>query len=180
MKTYTAVVLIVIALILGHISGYLIGNTVIKGNMHKVPDGPIIDNDNDMENSASNTSGMRVEENAIVISGQKPGNTAVISQVFLAAPGYVVIHTSGTDGNPGPIIGSSMLLEAGASDDVKVKLNRNTKNGETYFGMLHAEKNGNAIFNSTTDTPVQSRIGGPIMMMFDISSMAEESGAVSI
>ncbi len=127
----------------------------------------------------SASAGLRVEDNAIVVNDQKPGNVVSVSQVYLSVPGYVVIHEM-TNGKVGAVIGSSSLLQAGTQNNVPVKLIRSVKNGEEFAAMLHAEKDGNSSFDVTTDTPIQSKLGGPIMMMFSISSTANEGGSVSI
>jgi len=118
-------------------------------------------------------SGMRVEDNAVVVDDQRPGSAVTVAEVYLAAPGYVVIHEAS-----GAILGSSTLLPAGRSNDVQVTLNRPTKENETLNAMLHFEKNADRTFQASTDTPVESRLGGPIMGTFMITSSAPEGGRV--
>jgi hypothetical protein len=101
---------------------------------------------------------------------QKPGRSVTGSIVYLAAPGYLVIHED-NNGEPGAILGSSALLPAGESTGIQVALSRESKDGETLHAMLHFEKGGNATF-ATEDTPVPSRLGGPISGWFEISSEA--------
>lgn len=124
----------------------------------------------------TNTStGMRVEENAVVAQDQKPGSAVVVSQVYLAAPGYVVIHEVS-----GKILGSSALLQAGQNNNVTVQLYRATKDGEMLHAMLHNELGHNTAFDEKVDMPVKSKSGSPIMGMFTISAQASDSPAVSI
>ena len=134
---------------------------------------------NPISNDTNTNAGMRVEENAVVATEQRPGETVKIAQVFLAAPGYVVIHEDLND-DAGAIIGSSALLEAGENNDVTITLSRASKDGVTLWAMLHSEKNGNAVFDATVDTPVVSRGGGPIMWWFMISESADESASITI
>ena len=126
----------------------------------------------------SNTSMMRAEENMVVVMEQKPG-TAVIGSVVLKEPGYLVIHAD-QNGAPGAILGSSALLKAGESSDVKVVLSRASKHGEKLHAMLHNEKGGNTTFSAAEDTAVQSSLGGPISGWFDISQDASADIPVSI
>jgi hypothetical protein len=126
----------------------------------------------------SNTSMMRVEENMVVVMEQKPGTT-VIGTVVLKEPGYLVIHAD-QNGTPGAILGSSALLQAGENTNVKVTLTRASKDGEKLHAMLHNEKNGNATFNASEDTAVQSSLGGPISGWFDISENASADIPISI
>ena len=130
------------------------------------------------ENIDTNTvSGMRVEENAVVTPQQRPGGIVTVAQVYLAAPGYVVIHEDESSA-PGAILGSSALLQAGENTNVAVTLSRASRDGEKLWAMLHSEKEGNTTFSAQTDTPIESRLGGPISGWFEIS--AEASGSVEI
>jgi len=132
-------------------------------------------NDMDMDSQDTGSSAMRAEENMVVVMEQKPGNTIIASQIYLAQPGYLVIHDT-----EGAILGASSLLPAGESNNVRVTLNVTTKDGEMYHAMLHNELNGNTQFNEAADVPVESRMGGPIMGMFMISADAPENTPVSI
>lgn len=123
------------------------------------------------------SSAMRVEENMVVVSEQRPGYT-VIGTVHLAAEGYFVIHAD-TNGESGVILGASTLLTAGKNTNVKVKLSRASRDGETLHAMLYFEKDGNTAF-SAADTPVPSSLGGPIEGLFQISKDAPSETPVSI
>lgn len=121
--------------------------------------------------NGDNTSMMRAEENAVVVMEQRPGSSIVASSVFLASPGFVVIHEDGS-GAPGAILGASALVQAGESTNVNVVLSRASRDGERLHAMLHNDVDGNGSFSASTDTPVQSKLGGPINGWFDISSDA--------
>ncbi len=124
------------------------------------------------------TTGMRAEENMVVVTEQRPGTTIHVSTVYLAEPGYVVIHED-KNGTPGEVIGSSALLKAGENTGISVTVSRSTKDGDKLHAMLHSDTDGSGTFN-TTDQPVQSRMGGPISGWFEISSSAGENVPVSI
>lgn len=132
-------------------------------------------NDMDMGSQDTSSSAMRAEENMVAVMDQKPGNTVTASQIYLAKPGYLVIHDT-----EGAVLGASSLLPAGESNNVRVTINTTTKDGEMYHAMLHSELNGNTRFDEAADTPVQSRLGGDIMGMFMISAEASENPPVSI
>lgn len=121
------------------------------------------------------TMGMRAEENMVVAMEQRPGASVLISQVYLAAPGYVVIHEEG-----GAILGSSALLSVGQNDNVQVTLNRTSKDGETLTAMLHVESDGNSSFSAAADVPVQSRLGGPLEGMFLITNDASDQPPITL
>lgn len=142
----------------------------------EVPEEPAVSEHEDVNTT---TSGMRAEENAVVTPEQRPGNTVTVAQVYLAAPGYVVIHED-INGQPGTILGSSSLLQAGESGAVVVTLSRPSRDGERLHAMLHAEMNDNSTFDAPSDTPVQSRLGGPLMGWFEISSEADENVQVTL
>ncbi len=122
--------------------------------------------------------GMRAEENMVVVMEQKPGNSVHVSTVYLAEPGYVVIHAD-NDGAPGAVIGSSSLLKAGENTGITVTITQTTKDGDKLHAMLHSDTDSNGTF-SGADQPVPSRLGGPISGWFEISSSAEENMPVSI
>lgn len=122
--------------------------------------------------SSETSLGMFAEENAIVVTDQKPGPTIAVADALLKAPGFVVIHED-NGGAPGAIIGSSALLEASENLNVIITLTRAAKDGETLHAMLHADVNGNGAFEAATDTPVESELGGPIHGSFGVSVDAE-------
>lgn len=122
------------------------------------------------------TSDMRVAGSAVLATDQRPGNSVTIAQVYLEAPGYVVIHEA-----DGTILGSSALLQAGQSDKVVVTLSRASKENETLTAELHSEINGDTTFQEATDKPVQGQlVSGPIMGTFTISSSAAEDIEVTL
>lgn len=144
--------------------------------------GAVDDQGDAFEDEAMNTSdssAMRAEENMVVVSEQRPGRTVTGSIISLAAPGYLVIHED-NNGAPGAVLGSSALLQAGESTEVKVTLSRASRDGETLHAMLHFEKGGNTTFAAAEDTPVPSSLGGPISGWFEISSEASMDLPVSI
>ena len=131
--------------------------------------------------TTSDTSGFRVEENAIVITEQPVGaETAVASIVYLAIPGFVVIHEE-DGGTAGTIIGASALLEVGENLNVQVPLMRPLRDGEELYAMLHVDTDADGTFNAAVDVPVQSALGGgPIMGMFEVASTTATSAPVTI
>ncbi|MDO8552836.1 MAG: hypothetical protein Q7S01_04945 [bacterium] len=124
------------------------------------------------------TSGMRVEDNAIVVTDQRPGGSITVSSVFLAKPGFVAIYED-NDGTPGVIIGTSALLPVGESDSVNITLSRASKDGEILRAMLHSDSDGDGSFTNA-DLPVQSILGGPIEAWFEVAAGAGENIPVSI
>ena len=124
-------------------------------------------------------SGMRAEENAVVVMEQQPGTSVTASLVYLASSGFLVIHGD-VNGEPGAILGVSSLLQAGESSQIVVALSRTTQDGERLHAMLHTDADAGGTFDASTDTPVQSRLGGPIEGGFEVSSEASGDVPVSI
>ncbi len=125
------------------------------------------------------SSGMRAEENMIVIQEQRPGNTVTASQVHFAEPGFIVIHED-VDGAPGTIIGSSSLLPAGESSQIKITLTKSVADGAKLHAMLHSDTDNSGTFSASSDREVQSRLGGAIDGWFDVSSNASENPPLTI
>ena len=138
---------------------------------------PVPENTN--ENSDTTSAGMLAEENAVVVSEQKPSSTVTGSVVYLAAPGFLVIHED-ADGAPGAILGASAVLQAGENTEVPVTLSRASRDGERLYAMLHSDVDGNGTFDAAVDLPVQSALGGPIHGWFEVSSSASTNVPVSI
>ena len=131
-----------------------------------------------VEASSGDSSGLRVGENGLYVSDQKPGEEINANLVFMNGDGFVVIHES-DNGNPGAIIGSSAILSSGDSNNVVIELSRMTTDNENLIAMLHKD-NGDKEFNPSEDSPVVSEQGNIIQMSFQISSNAEDSGAISL
>lgn len=119
----------------------------------------------------SQTSAMRIGENALVALEQKPGMTVVVSLVALGETGWVVIHDS-DDGLPGRILGARRL-QAGEHSLVTVELLRGTEEGHSYIAMLHSD-DGDGEFNNKTDLPIMGFDDSPIMMEFSASNTAQD------
>lgn len=132
-----------------------------------------------VQNEGAPVSGMRVEENAVLATEQKPDADIRVAEVYLAAPGYVVIHED-RSGEPGAILGASALLGSGQTVDVVVRISRAARDGERLHAMLHAESNGNTAFDAEFDRPVESRLGGPLGGWFDVSADANEEVQVTL
>lgn len=122
-----------------------------------------------MQTPGTGSSSMLAEENAVMVSDQRPGTT-VTGTVVLASPGYLVIHEDNA-GQPGAALGASALLQAGQNSGLKVTLSRAMKEGETLHAMLHTD-DGDRVFSAALDTLVQSRLGGPIHGTFEVSANA--------
>lgn len=136
-------------------------------------------NGTEVENREPTPKAMLAEKNAVVVNDQKPGTSIVGSIVYLENSGFLVIHED-MNGAPGRILGASALLPSGENENIRVTLAKQVKDGETLHAMLHADSDGDGKFQASTDTPVQSMIGGPIHGTFRISTQAQENIPVSL
>lgn len=168
MTTKTIGILLIAAILLIGAGYYIFPTTTSKPQENSLKE--------DIQNSE--TSAMRVEENAVVAPEQRPGNSVLVSLAALSSVGFVVIHED-KDGKPGTILGASSVLQAGENSEVRINLSRASKDGEKLHAMLHSDTNGDGVFTET-DQPVQSKLGGPIEGWFQISSEAGEYTPVAI
>lgn len=171
-------ILIIVGLLVVVVGIYLVTNKSDQFNNQGVNQPNIFEEENTNKPTDS-VSGMRVEGSAVIVSEQRPGNTIKVAQVYLATPGYVVIHAD-TNGKEGAVLGSSALLPVGENNNVMVTLNRATIDGEKLWSMLHEETEGNTTFNIAVDTPLESSLGGPISGWFEINANADENVEVMI
>ena len=167
------IIVLVAVVVLGGIY-FVATNKPVEPINNKVVNSTVTVEEENADLSTNTVNGMRVEENAVVATEQRPARTVKVAQVYLAAPGYVVIHED-TDEEVGAILGSSDLLKAGENNNVVVTLNRSTKDGEKLWSMLHSEANSNTTFDLSVDTPVESNLGGPVSGWFEINATAEEN-----
>ncbi len=162
MNTKILIAVAAVVIVAGGAYYFLTPKTSAPSGMNMTPE--------EMTGMNSNSSGMLAEDNAVMVSDQRPGTT-VSGTAVLAAPGYLVIHADSA-GAPGAVLGSSALLRAGENAGVNITLSRATKDGETLHAMLHSDTDGNGAFNASKDMPVQSTLGGPIHGTFQVSSSA--------
>ena len=179
-----SIFIFIVGVVLGGLYLYVESQKVDFTNNDIVTDTEVVTDDSGNEGETDfvptdATSGMRVGENAVVSLEQRPGKNVKIAQVYLAAPGYVVIYDD-TDGEANTVIGSSALLPAGESKNVTVPVSRATIDGETIWSMLHAETNGNTTFNADVDVKVQDGLGESISGWFEIKADARENTSITL
>ncbi len=91
-----------------------------------------------------------------------------IERVENAADGFIVIHEDA--GGIGGVIGVGALLEAGVHEDVEVELDRLAVNGETLYGMLHRDGDGDGSYGGPdVDPPVVDSGGVVIAPPFSVA-----------
>ena len=157
-KTHYIILAILIIII-------VIGVVVFKSNTDYSP--PTQDQNDNTRNPIS--SGMRVEDNAIYVSDQNQGDTLFVNTVVLKEPGFVVIHKD-SNGNSGEIIGAGSYLSSGEYTNINIQLTTSVRDGQKLYAMIHKD-DGDQRY-SAADLPVQSKIGGPVMMIFTVSKDA--------
>ncbi|GEM_PF-3044347 len=103
-------------------------------------------------------------KNLINIKDQKSDKEVkevLVDRVVISKQGFLVVHAD-VGGRPGKVLGNSVLLNAGETREVSVRL---TAQPGMYWAMLHAD-NGNGKFSATNDLPVMDDKGKPVMLRF--------------
>lgn len=130
------------------------------------------------DNNKTTSTPMMIGKNAIYVSEQLPSKNVTVSLASLEKPGFIVIHES-KNGKPAGIVGKSKLLPAGENKNILIDLSRISKDGETFFAMLHLD-DGNAVFEAVKDIPATGAKGDPIMMEFTIKNDASAPGEIKL
>lgn len=95
-----------------------------------------------------------VELTGSAIAAVAFGDDEVVVTATLIEPGFITIHQS-IGGAPGPIIGASEYIVAGADIGVTLNLSERMEPGVTYIALLHTD-NGDERFIVSEDMPVTS------------------------
>lgn len=79
----------------------------------------------------------------MVMAADQDVSNGVVSaeKVVAGANGWMVVHRTGEDMKPGPVVGYAPL-RAGETSDVAVILQEEVKSGEMLMLMVHAEEGG--------------------------------------
>ncbi len=99
---------------------------------------------------AGATNGPAMQPASITFDAQiSDGTTITVANVELPAAGFIAVHSDG-GGSPGPVIGVSDLLPAGASSDVSIMLAEPLTADSTVFPMVHIDTNTNGVYEFGT------------------------------
>jgi hypothetical protein len=108
-----------------------------------------------------------LDDNAVIIANQEPGDTVLVNIVVITQPGYVVIHED-DGGAPGTIIGVSDLVTEYAQN-IEIDLDRSSVDGEVLYAMLHFDDDNDGEFTfPENDLPVKNDQGNIVMTPFFI------------
>jgi hypothetical protein len=102
--------------------------------------------------------------NLINISDQEAGSSVVVDLVVFEKPGFIAVHED-NNGQPGKIVGTSFLVDAGTKQDVVIRAP--VAAGKTYYAMLHLD-DGDKKFDATKDAAAKDSLGNQIMMKFSV------------
>lgn len=96
--------------------------------------------------SESDSAGPAMSPSSLTLADQSgDGNTATVEGVDLPSAGFIAIHSDG-GGSPGPVIGVSELLPAGASSGVVVTLDQPLSETGVVFPMVHIDTDANGVY----------------------------------
>ncbi len=111
------------------------------------------------------TSMMAPTDSSFLIPTQQPGMVVLVEFAALNYPGFIVIQES-LNGQPGGILGVSIFLKEGLTEQVQIMLQRPMGLDETFFATAYLD-NGDERFNPETDTPLYDSSGTlPLQQMF--------------
>ncbi len=120
-------------------------------------DAPAINADGDVAVVAAEIEYLPTSPATISGEAQSSGGSTVVASVELPTAGFIVIHAD-LDGAPGPVIGNSELLPAGASTDVVIQLDTPLGESATVWPMAHVDANANGEYEFS---PPDVVIDGP-------------------
>ena len=110
-------------------------------------------------------SSMESQESTLFIPTQPVGNTVFVEYVSLSQSGFVVIETS-EDGQPGKVVGVSILLAPGYTSLLQIPLFTPMGIDQTFFATVYLD-NGDGRFTPGVDTPHYDSSGTlPLQQMF--------------
>jgi len=108
---------------------------------------------------------MMAPEDSISISTQPPGNIAFVDYVSLTSPGFIVIKSS-LNGEPGEVLGVSIYLKEGMTEQIQIVLQKPMGIDQTFFAMVYQD-DGDARFDLGNDTLLFDASGTmPLQQMF--------------
>lgn len=110
-----------------------------------------------IKNNDQSPADAAVSKNALTLDKQTPGSVVSVSSAVLEKKGFVVIHEK--DGELfGKIIGSSVLLESGESNNISITLREPLQTGKSYLAVIDVD-NGDGRYMPGIDHPVPSKDG---------------------
>lgn len=107
--------------------------------------------------------------NYVLVSDFAEGKTVNVSSVLLDKPGYVVIHED-DGGTPGDVIGKSLLIPSGETQNIAIELDRNGVKGEMLYAMIHIDDGDGQYQFPGSDIPLQDESGYIGMMIFTVGA----------
>jgi len=126
--------------------------------------------------NASPTTPAEGKSGMVGVDDQLAGATVSVKLVSFQKPGFATIHEE-NKGQPGPVIGVSVLLPVGASTNVVVPVSPSTVSGKVYFAMLHSDDSDGTYQFPGPDGPLQAADGTVVMMKFTATSAVAQGDA---
>jgi hypothetical protein len=157
---------IIIVIVIG------IGYVVLKGGKSgdTTTVKPVVIDNNTAASSSATEEGVSLKGVGITVDDQNPGFLVVVSQVFVNAPSWVVIHED-VNGTPGNILGAR-LFEKGSNSGI-IQLLNSMKVGKSYLAVVHGD-NGDGTFDLKKDTILKGTDGKNIMAKFSVTQGSDK------
>ncbi|MEZ4103658.1 MAG: hypothetical protein R3B55_03895, partial [Candidatus Paceibacterota bacterium] len=97
-----------------------------------------------------------MEENAVLVMDQQPGEETVVSYAKLSKPGYVVVYSSDASGKK-EVLGTSAFLSAGEHKNIKVVHSGNSsKKGSKISAVIVADDGDETYTESDNEVLVET------------------------
>ncbi len=169
MKQKVIIAIVAVIIILGAVIWYVSAQKAIAPEMNNETSQSANTNTElppgDVPGDAPETNPTIPTSDTIAVSTQIPGDSVTIDNVFLSKPGFIDIHESTSNGQPGKSIGASGLLGVGAKQDLEI--NAPIKPGAKYFAVIHVD-NGDKKYTYPADA-IAMKDGLPLQIMFSVS-----------
>ncbi|MFA6072169.1 MAG: hypothetical protein WC810_26690 [Janthinobacterium sp.] len=108
--------------------------------------------------------------NAINVDDHQAGSKiASVSFAILEKPGFVVIHKE-VNNQPGTVIGNSVMLPQGKSNNITIILTESLTTNSNYYAMLHVDQGDGVYTKVDEDLPAKDALGNVVMMKFTASA----------
>jgi plastocyanin len=109
----------------------------------------------------------------VIAPTQFPGDSFSVDLVNFTEGGFIAVYGD-DEGNPGELIGNSEYMGEGSYSDFNILLTREIVVGEVLYAVMHADTDGDGIFNPETDAILTYEDGTPIMVAVMVGTLAVE------
>ena len=107
-------------------------------------------------------------DNLVSVTDTLPSNRIMLNTLVLENPSFVAVYDN-NNGSSGKMLGVSPLNQAGVSQNVTIKLDRETIPGEVIHLLIFTDNGDGEFTSSSEDQPVKTANGDPLSTSFTIT-----------